>query len=59
MRQRDDLEQVRQELYQEEQAEIIKLKAKVSQGKEESKGQEDSIVKNPAALWVNIINAAS
>lgn len=31
LRQREDLEQVRQELYQEEQAEILKLKLKVSQ----------------------------
>lgn len=30
LRQREDLEQVRQELYQEEQAEILKQKLKVS-----------------------------
>jgi hypothetical protein len=37
LRQRDDLEQVRQELYQEEQAEIIKLKVKVSEPQPEGR----------------------
>lgn len=40
LRQREDLEQVRQELYQEEQAEILKLKLKVSQGQESEWGED-------------------
>lgn len=45
LRQREDLEQVRQELYQEEQAEIIKLKVKVSLGSEGAQGEKTSGVR--------------